>query len=106
MPVDPNSIAPGKCYVTATRHVRTVLEVTHERVRYSYGGGEAGGVGQWRWQTKAKFANDAVKEVSPNDEAPASMPPRSKIKKQETAEASSSNGPRPSGSREILKKRR
>jgi hypothetical protein len=73
MPVDPNSIAPGKCYVTATRHVRTVLEVTHERVRYSYGGGDAGGVGQWRWQTKAKFANDAVKEVSPNDEAPASI---------------------------------
>ena len=105
MPVDPNSIAPGKCYVTATRHVRTVLEVTHERVRYSYGGGDAGGVGQWRWQTKDKFANDAVKEVK-SDEAPAPTPPRTKIEKQKNAEASSSNGPRPSGSREILKKRR
>jgi hypothetical protein len=104
MPVDPDSIAPGKSYVTATRHVRTVLEVTPERVRYSFGGGEAGGVGQWRWQTKAKFANDAVKEVNP-DVAPAPAPPRTKIEKQENAEPSGSDGPRSSGSRKILSKR-
>jgi hypothetical protein len=105
MPVDPNSIAPGKCYVTATRHLRTVLEVTNERVRYSYGGGDAGGVGQWRWQTKDKFANDAVREVS-SDEAPAPTPARPKIEKQENAKPSAADGPGPSGSRKILSKRR
>ena len=105
MPVDPDSLAPGKCYVTATRHVRTVLEVTDERVRYAHGGDESGGFSQWRWQTKAKFANDAVREVS-SDEAPAPAPPRSKIEKQENAEPPGSEGPRSAGSREILKKRR
>jgi hypothetical protein len=105
MPVDPNSIAPGKCYLTATRHVRTVLEVTDERVRYAHGGSESGSVSQWRWQTKAKFANDAVSEVS-SDEAPAPTPPRTKIGKQENAEPTVSSGPRSSGSREILSKRR
>jgi hypothetical protein len=104
MPVDPDSIAPGKCYVTATRHLRTVLEVTNERVRYSYGGGDAGGVGQWRWQTKDKFANDVVREVS-SDEAPTPTPPRPKIEKQENVEPPGSNGPRSSGSRKILSKR-
>jgi hypothetical protein len=77
MPVDPNSIAPGKCYVTATNHLRKVLEVTDERIRYAYGDGESGGPGQWRWQTKAKFANDAAREVS-SDEVPAPTPPRTK----------------------------
>lgn len=67
MPVDPKSIAPGKSYVTATRHVRTVLEVTTDRIRYAYGGGESGGVSQWRWQTIEKFAEDAVKEIGSDD---------------------------------------
>jgi hypothetical protein len=106
MPVDPNSIAPGKCYVTATRHVRTVLEVTDERVRYAYGGGESGGVSQWRWQTKEKFASDAVREVS-FDEASAPAPSRSKVVDRENAEPPGSPRPKSStGSRTILSKRR
>jgi hypothetical protein len=105
MPVDPNSIEPGKCYVTATKHLRTVLEVTDERVRYAYGGGDAGGVGQWRWQSKSKFANDAVGEVS-SEEAPEPTPPRTKTEKRENAESSGPKEPRPSGAREILSKRR
>jgi hypothetical protein len=106
MPVDPNSIAPGKCYITATRHIRTVLEVTDERVRYAHGGGEAGNLSQWRWQTKAKFANDAVMEVSSEETAPLTLP-RTKIEKQENAETSDSkDDSRSSGSRKILSKRR
>ena len=70
MPVDPKSIVAGKCYATETRHLRKVLEVTEDRVRYAYGGAEVGGPGQWRWQTKAKFANDVVREVN-CEEAPA-----------------------------------
>ena len=50
--------------MTATRHVRTVLAVTDDRVRFAYGGSESGGVPQWRWMAKDKFADDAVKEVS------------------------------------------
>jgi hypothetical protein len=69
MPIDPDSIASGTSYMTATRHRRSILEVTDERVRYSYGGGDAGGAGQWRWQTKATIADDAAGEVS-SDEAP------------------------------------
>jgi hypothetical protein len=106
MPVDPNSIAPGKCYVTATNHLRKVLEVTDERVRFAYGDGESGGLGQWRWQTKAKFANDAAREVS-SDEPPAQASPRAKVADREDAEPPTSPGPRsPSGSRPILSKRR
>jgi len=66
MPVDPESLAPGKRYVTETRHVRTVLEVTGDRVRFAYGGSESGGVVQWRWMPKQKFAEDAAREVSEN----------------------------------------
>jgi hypothetical protein len=104
MPIDPSSIAPGKSYMTATRHLRTVLEVTNERVRYAHGG-DAGGAGQWRWQTKAKFADEAIREVS-SDEAPAPTPARVEIEKQESAEPSASEGPKSSSSRKILTKRR
>jgi hypothetical protein len=106
MPVDPNTITAGKCYVTTTNHLRKVLEVTDERVRFAYGDGESGGLGQWRWQTKAKFANDAAREVS-SDEPPAQASPRTKVADREDAEPSASPGPRsPSGSRPILSKRR
>jgi hypothetical protein len=71
VPIDPTSIVPGKRYVTATRHVRTVLEVTDDRVRFAYGGSESGGVPQWRWQAKAKFAEDAMKEVGAEESPPA-----------------------------------
>jgi hypothetical protein len=104
MPIDPDSIAPGKSYVTATRHVRTVLEVTDERVRYAYGGGEAGGTGQWRWQTKSRFANDAVRETS-SDEGLAHTPHRSESETHETAEPSSADGAKSARSRKILTKR-
>jgi hypothetical protein len=93
MAVDPNSVAPGKCYITATRHLRTVLEVTADRVRYAYGGSESGGVTQWRWQTKEKFANDVVEELSAA-EVTAPEPPKSKREKKEN------------GSREILSAKR
>jgi hypothetical protein len=107
MPVDPNSIAAGKCYVTATNHLRKVLEVTDERVRFAYGDGESGGFGQWRWQSKAKFANDAAREVSSDESPAAPAPPRSKVADRESAESSGSAGSRsPSGSRPILTKRR
>jgi hypothetical protein len=104
MPIDPDSIAPGKSYVTATRHVRTVLEVTGERVRYAYGGGEAGGTGQWRWQTKSRFANDAVRETS-SDEGPAHTPHRPESEPHETAEPSGADGAKSARSRKILTKR-
>jgi hypothetical protein len=102
MPIDPNSIAPGKSYVTATRHLRRVLEVTDERVRYAYGGGDAGGAGQWRWQTKVRFANDAVGEAS-SDEAHPPTPTRTE---QENGEPSGPDGAKSTGSRKILKKPR
>jgi hypothetical protein len=104
MPIDPNSIAPGKSYVTVRRHLRTVLELTNERLRYAYGGGDAGDTGQWRWQTKAKFANDAVRETS-SDEGLMQTPQRTEIATHELAKPSGSNGVKPSGSRKILKKR-
>ena len=104
MPIDPNSIAPGKSYVTATRHLRTVLEVTDERVRYAYGGGDAGGTGQWRWQTKGKFANDAVRETSP-DEGHAPVLHRSESETHDIAEPSGADGAKSSRSRKILTKR-
>jgi hypothetical protein len=63
VPIDPTSISPGKRYATLTGHLRTVLEVTNDRVRFAYGGSESGGVGQWRWQDKSKFAQDAAKEI-------------------------------------------
>jgi hypothetical protein len=75
MPIDPNSIAVGKSNITATKHLRRVLEVTDERVRYAYGGSDAGGAGQWRWQTKSKFATDAAGEIS-SDEALPQTPAR------------------------------
>jgi hypothetical protein len=92
MPVDPKSIAAGKRYVTATGHQRTVLEVTDERVRYAYGGGESGGVSQWRWQWKGKFAEDVVKEVA--TEEPTAGTEKQKIKSE----------PRAPGARKILSK--
>jgi hypothetical protein len=103
MPIDPNSIAPGKRYLTATRHVRTILEVTADRVRYAYGDGSTGGVGQWRWQTKAKFANDAAREVS-SDEAAEPTPPRIRTEKPESAEPPGTNDQKSSASRKILSK--
>ena len=105
MSVDPNSISPGKRYVTATRHVRTVLEVTEERVRYSHGS-EFGGAGQWRWQDKAKFANDAVAEVDSSESpAPSSALPIERPERTERTEAPSVPG-KASGSRPTLSKRR
>jgi hypothetical protein len=103
MPIDPNSIAVGKSYITATKHLRRVLEVTAERVRYAYGGSDAGGAGQWRWQTKSKFATDAAGEIS-SDEALPQTPARTE--NLENAEPSSSEGPKSSSSRKILTKRR
>ena|SRR5215212_8241671 len=104
MSIDPDSIAPGKSYVTATRHLRTVLEVTGERVRYAYGGGDAGGTGQWRWQTKSKFANDAVRETSP-DEGHMPTPHRTESETHETAEPPGADGAKLSRTRKILTKR-
>jgi hypothetical protein len=104
MSIDPNSIAPGKSYVTATRHLRTVLEVTGERVRYAYGGGDAGGTGQWRWQTKSKFANDAVRETT-SDEGPTQTSHRTASETPEIAEPSAADGAKSTRSRKILTKR-
>jgi hypothetical protein len=104
MSIDPNSIAPGKSYVTATRHLRTVLEVTDERVRYAYGGGDAGGTGQWRWQTKSKFANDAVRETS-SDEGPTPTLQRTESETPESSEPLGADGAKSSRSRKILTKR-
>lgn len=95
MPVDPKSIAAGKRYVTATGHYRTVLEVTDERVRYAYGGGDSGGVSQWRWQWKGKFAEDVVKEVVPEE---AREPVAANDKPKPKSE------PRAPGARKILSK--
>jgi hypothetical protein len=95
LPIDPKTIAPGKRYVTATRHIRTVLAVTDDRVRFAYGGSESGGVPQWRWMAKDKFADDAVKEVS---ESSTSDQP-------ESIEASTSTNPKPSGTRKTLTRR-
>ena len=97
MPVDPASIAPGKRYVTETRHVRTVLEVTPDRVRFAYGGSEAG-VAQWRWMPKDKFAQDAAKEVSEGPKE-ASEP---KAAQQETSDGSK---PKEAGTRKTLTRR-
>lgn len=96
MPLDPNSIKPGKSYLTATNHVRSVLEVTEERIRYAHGSDDSGGVRQWRWQTKAKFANDVVKEIEP-EVAPESTP-QGETPKVEKPE------PRRTGSRPLLSK--
>jgi hypothetical protein len=105
MPVDPNSIAPGKYYVTATKHLRKVLEVTDERVRYAHGDVESGGVSQWRWQTKTKFANDAVKEVNLEETtAPAAL--RTKSGEKDTGEQTSPSPRASSIGREILSKRK
>ena len=104
MSVDPDSIAPGKSYVTATRHLRTVLEVTGERVRYAYGGGDAGGTGQWRWQTKSKFANDAIRETS-SDESPTPTLHRTESETHESSEPLGTDGAKSSRSRKILTKR-
>jgi hypothetical protein len=104
MPIDPSSIAVGKSYITATRHLRRVLEITNERVRYAYGGGDAGGAGQWRWQTKAKFAHDAVGETS-SYEALTQAPARTQTEKQENTEPLTSEDSKSSGSRKILKRR-
>jgi hypothetical protein len=104
MSVDPDSIAPGKSYVTATRHLRTVLEVTGERVRYAYGGGEAGGTGQWRWQTKSKFANDAVRETS-SDESSTPTPHRTESETHEITEPATADGAKSTRTRKILTKR-
>ena len=106
MPIDPKSIVPGKKYVTATRHVRTVLEVTTDRIRYAYGGGEAGGVSQWRWQTITKFAEDAVNEVGSEDE-PASAPAgRRKAESEDGAEAAPPSTPKKPGARPTLSTRK
>jgi hypothetical protein len=105
MAVDPNSIVPGKRYITATRHVRIVLEVTNERVRFAYGGLESGGISQWRWQTRTKFANDVTLETSAGEaSAPASV--SAEVEKQENDEPASPDGAKSSGSRKILSKRR
>jgi hypothetical protein len=79
MPIDPKTIVPGKRYITATRHTRMVLDVTEDRVRYAYGEQSAGGTGQWRWQTKAKFAAEVEKEITadtPDELAPRRSRPR------------------------------
>jgi hypothetical protein len=95
VPIDPASIATGKRYLTASRHVRTVLAVTDDRVRFAYGGSESGGVAQWRWMEKSKFAQDAVKEVS---ETPTPD-------KQEASESSKAGSTKESGGRKTLTKR-
>jgi hypothetical protein len=68
------------------------LEVTDERVRYAYGGGDSGGVSQWRWQWKGKFAEDVVKEVA--IEEPTAAAEKQKPKSE----------PRAPGARKILTK--
>ena len=78
MSVDPKSITSGKRYVTASRHIRTVLEVTEDRIRFAYGGSESGGVPQWRWMAKARFADDAVKEMSESPKEAAEPAPTQK----------------------------
>jgi hypothetical protein len=95
MPVDPKSITAGKRYMTVTKHVRTVLAVTDDRVRFAYGGGESGGVPQWRWMDKIKFAGDAAKEL-PDTSAP---------DQQENSEGAKSKGAREPGARKTLTKR-
>jgi hypothetical protein len=79
MPIEPKSIEPGKRYITATGHTRIALEVTEDRVRYAYGEQSAGGIGQWRWQTKAKFAAEVEREISadtPDESTPRRSRPR------------------------------
>lgn len=98
MPVDPESLAPGKRYVTETRHIRTVLEVTGDRVRFAYGGSESGGVPQWRWMPKNKFAEDAAKEASESSNEP--MPSQ-----QESSNASKSKDLKEPGARKTLTRR-
>ena len=105
MAIDPKSIVPGKKYVTATRHVRTVLEVTTDRVRYAYGGGEAGGVSQWRWQTITKFAEDAVNEVGAEEE-PSAAPSRRKAESEDSAEPAPPASPKKPGARPTLSTRK
>jgi hypothetical protein len=95
MPVDPQSLSPGKRYVTETRHVRTVLEVTDDRVRFAYGGSESGGVPQWRWQAKDKFAADAVRE----------LPESTKEAAEPAPESSNGTKPKEPGARKTLTKR-
>jgi hypothetical protein len=101
MPVDPASLSPGKRYVTQSRHIRTVLEVTEDRVRFAYGGSESGGVPQWRWQSKDKFAADAVREL-PESSREASEP--SPIQ-QESSNGSKPASPKEPGARKTLTKR-
>lgn len=101
MPVDPESLAPGKRYVTETRHIRTVLEVTGDRVRFAYGGSESGGVPQWRWMPKGKFAEDAAKEVSEISKEAAEPKPT----QQESSDASKPATPKEPGGRKTLTKR-
>ncbi len=106
MPVDPKSVVAGKKYVTATRHTRTVLEVTQDRVRYAYGGGESGGVSQWRWQTLVKFAEDAVKELGTDDASNSAPATSSKGGSDETGEPAPSAAPKKAGSRTTLSTRK
>ena len=101
MPVDPESLAPGKRYVTETRHIRTVLEVTGDRVRFAYGGSESGGVPQWRWMSKHKFTEDAAKEVLENSKEPAE--PNTVL--QESSNASKSKDLKEPGARKTLTRR-
>ena len=52
MPLDPTTIAVGKCYVTLTGQVRKVQEIDGDRVKYVHRGKKATPgweTGQWRW---------------------------------------------------------
>ena len=106
MPVDPKSVVPGKKYVTATRHTRTVLEVTPDRVRYAYGGGESGGVSQWRWQTLIKFAEDAVKELGAEDASSSASAPSNKGGSEDAGEPAPAATPKKSSGRATLSTRK
>lgn len=69
-----DSIEVGKCYVTAMRQVRRVLEISGGKVKYQAQGKTAEGGGssaEWVTIGDGKFANDAEREVpcdyDPND---------------------------------------
>ena len=89
----------------AMHYRKRAQKVTDERVRYAHGDVESGGVSQWRWQTKTKFANDAVKEVNLEETtAPAAL--RTKSGEKDTGEQTSPSPRASSSGREILSKRK
>lgn len=66
MPVSPEEIAVGKCYVTKNGQVRRVLEIKDGKVKYeSRGRTDRGGTwGAWTTVGIDAFANEVDREVT------------------------------------------